>query len=88
MVDNNSINHFSFLSQEFPIPGSSMSLRVVFIDTVLLTGLTNPLVRTIPPSGPQHIGIAESQWDWINQTLASYAQSDGWTIVVGHYPGT
>lgn len=62
-------------------------MKVVFIDTVLLAGLTDPQIRSFPPHGPKSLKIAEDQWTWINQTLAEYSKIPGWTIVVGHYPG-
>ena len=76
--------------QVFDIPGSDKKLAVVFIDTVQLAGLTHPTLRSLPPAGPVSHVTAESQWDWINQTLSQYANPSAnvqWTIVVGHYPG-
>ena len=74
----------------FDIPGSSKKLAIVFIDTVLLAGLTHPTLRSLPPVGPASRLMAETQWDWINQTLSQYANTIAnvrWIIVVGHYPG-
>ena len=62
-------------------------LKVVFIDTVLLAGLTDHEFRSFPPKAPKSIKIVADQWAFINQTLAEYSKTDGWTIVVGHYPG-
>ena len=62
----------------------------MFIDTVLLAGLTHPTLRSLPPTGPESYIMSETQWDWINQTLSQYASPSAnvqWTIVVGHYPG-
>lgn len=55
------------------------------IDTVILAGLTHPTLRNTPPSGPASIALAESQWEWINNTLSS--STADWIIVAGHYPG-
>ncbi len=60
----------------------------MFIDTVLLAGLTDPHVRSRLPYGPESFKMADDQWMWINDTLAEFSKTDGWTIVVGHYPGT
>ena len=76
--------------QVFDIPGSSKKLAVVFIDTVLLAGLTHPTQRSLPPVGPASFVLADSQWDWIEETLSKYAEPSAnvqWTFVVGHYPG-
>lgn len=82
------LNNFFFHLQEFKIPGSNVSLKVMFIDTVLLAGLTDPHVRSRLPYGPESFKMADDQWMWINDTLAEFSKTDGWTIVVGHYPGT
>ena len=79
-----------FFLQVFDIPGSSKKLAIVFIDTVLLAGVTHPTQRSLPPVGPASTLMADAQWDWINQTLSQYADPSAnvqWTIVVGHYPG-
>ena len=81
---------FVELFKVFDIPGSSKKLAIVFIDTVLLAGLTHPTLRSLPPVGPVSTMIADTQWDWINQTLSQFADPSAnvqWTIVVGHYPG-
>ena len=71
--------------QSFTIPGSSATVQFVFIDTVILAGLTDPFRRYISPSGPQSVQAADDHWKWIEDTLsASTAQ---WLIVCGHYPG-
>ena len=76
--------------QVFNIPGSTKKLAIVFIDTVLLAGLTHPTDRSRPPPGPVSRVMSENQWDWINQTLSQYADPGAnvqWIVVVGHYPG-
>ena len=71
--------------QNFTIPGTNAVVQIVFIDTVTLAGLTHPLLRDMPPSGPTSVKAAEDSWQWIEDTLsASTAQ---WLIVCGHYPG-
>ena len=71
--------------QVFSIPGTSQSLQLVMIDTVILAGLTHPTMRDLPPSGPASLAMAETQWQWIEQTLSS--STADWIIVAGHYPG-
>lgn len=56
------------------------------IDTIVLAGLTHPTLRNLPPSGPLSVEKAETEWEWIEQTLNS-SKAD-WIIVAGHYPGT
>ncbi len=78
------------VSQDFGIPGTDSSVSILFIDTILLAGLTHPTLRSRPPDGPASIQMANDQWKFINQTLATWAGSGAenrWRIVVGHYPG-
>lgn len=70
----------------FPIPGSERTVQLVMIDTIVLAGLTHPTLRNLPPSGPLSVEKAETEWEWIEQTLNS-SKAD-WIIVAGHYPGT
>ena len=71
--------------QSLTIPGTNAVVQIVVIDTVTLAGLTHPLLRDMPPSGPTSVKVAEDSWQWIEDTLsASTAQ---WLIVCGHYPG-
>ena len=72
--------------QVFTIPGTASTVEIVFIDTIILVGLTHPIFRTIPPSGPKSVSDAEQQWEWIEDTLKS--SNADWLIVCGHYPGT
>lgn len=69
----------------FPIPGSGRTVQLVMIDTVVLAGLTHPTFRNLPPSGPMSVNKAETEWEWIEQTLSS--STADWIIVAGHYPG-
>lgn len=64
-------------------------MAILFIDTVILAGLTDPLLRSIPPSGPASSFGAEQEWAFINNTLTKWAQTGDkkWIMVVGHYPG-
>lgn len=71
--------------QVFAIPGTSRTLQLVMIDTVVLAGLTDPILRGLPPAGPVSTVRAEDEWQWIEQTLAS--STADWIIVAGHYPG-
>ena len=76
--------------QEFSIPSSDKKVGVLFIDTVLLAGLTHPVERSRPPSGPSSRQVADNQWKWIEETLIEYTKQESniqWRIVAGHYPG-
>ena len=79
-----SLTLFLFV-QNFTIPGTNSVVQFVFIDTVILAGMTDSLLRHLPPSGPTSIEAAEKEWQWIEDTLrTSTAQ---WLFVCGHYPG-
>ena len=67
------------------IPGTDSTVQFVFIDTVLLAGVTDPMDRSLPPKGPLSKTRANQQWAWINETLQN-SKAD-WIIVAGHYPG-
>ncbi len=67
------------------IPGTTSTVQFVFIDTVILTGLTDPEDRTLPPLGPTSQTRADQQWVWIEKTLQE--STADWIIVAGHYPG-
>lgn len=67
------------------IPGTTSTVQFVFIDTVLLSGLTDPVDRSRPPPGPASQAIADQQWTWIEETLQK--STADWLIVAGHYPG-
>lgn len=57
----------------------------MFIDTIILSGLTHPTKRWLPPDGPKSINAAEDQWEWIENTLKNSQAK--WLFVAGHYPG-
>ena len=71
--------------QTVTIPDSNVTAQFVFIDTIILDGLTDLVRKWLPPSGPASVSAAEDQWDWIEQTLAS--STANWLFVLGHYPG-
>ncbi len=76
--------------QEFSIPGTNSSVAILFIDTVILAGLSHPTLRSLPPPGPKSYSFAIQEWEFINETLSKWHQSGNdnqWRIVVGHYPG-
>ena len=66
------------------IEGTDTKVQFVFIDTIILAGLTHPTMRWLPPSGPASLNAAEDQWEWIEHTLA--ASTARWLFVLGHYP--
>ena len=72
-------------SQVLSLPGTATTVQLVMIDTVELAGLTDPHVRSWPPPGPASLSGATTQWEWIENTLAS-SKAD-WIIMGGHYPG-
>ena len=57
---------------------------MLFLDTVVLAGLTHPLKRSLPPSNPDP-GDAAEEWKWIESSLDS--STADWILVCGHYPG-
>lgn len=72
--------------QIFSIPETSSTLQIVFLDTIILAGITyaTPL-RYSPLSGPPDPAQADEEWDWIEKTLSS--STADWLVVCGHYPG-
>lgn len=58
---------------------------MIFIDTVVLAGITHPTLRYLPPSGPQSSKDSEAEWTWIEDTLSK--STADWVLVHGHYPG-
>ena len=75
---------FSFI-QIFNIPNGNATVQIVNIDTVVLSGVTHPIMRWLPPTGPSSAYDADKEWAWIEQTL-NQSTAD-WLIVAGHYPG-
>jgi tartrate-resistant acid phosphatase type 5 len=73
-----------YYTQTFVLSDSQTKIQFLFIDTVILAGVTHPIYRSQPPSGPQHDNLAEDEWNWIQNTLAQ--STADWIIVSGHYP--
>ena len=71
--------------QTVTVEETDTEVQFVFIDTVILAGLTHPTKKWLPPSGPASVNAAEDQWEWIEATLA--ASTAKWLFVLGHYPG-
>ena len=72
--DNRWVMPAYWYDQVWHLQGSNVSVHVVFIDTVILSGddnVTYPVQR-------------KAQYTWINDTLA--ASTADWLLVVGHYP--
>ena len=46
-------------------------MDVVLLDTILLCGGIKPDLDHEPPEGPQDSKVAEDQWAWLEQQLAS-----------------
>ena len=77
----------------FKVPNTSYTLQLLMIDTVLLTGTSydqeycdkhNIIDCPIQPRGPENPKLAQSQYDWIEETLA--ASNASFIVVAGHYP--
>ena len=67
-----------------------MTIALVFIDTIILAGKSDPKNMYSSPHGPESQKAADNQWAWIEQTLADYSKPGskvGWIFVAGHYPG-
>lgn len=68
----------------FKIPGPAAIVDIIMIDTVLLCGNTHDFNIVDQPGGPENVTVAEDQWKWIEDRLAS--SSADYLIVAGHYP--
>jgi len=71
-------------SHEFTIPGTSMSVQIILIDTVLLCGHSGHDHHPKPLTGPESPELADEQLKWIEKSLA--ASTADYIIVGGHYP--
>jgi len=80
-------------TQTFNVPGTSYSLQLLMIDTVVLDGIShsqdfcdkyNITDCPIQPRGPEDPALAQSQYEWIESTLA--ASKADFIVVAGHYP--
>ena len=77
--------HTNMHAQTMTIPGTTTTVQFIFIDTVILCGATHPTKRSLPPPGPQSHTMADDEWAWINDTLAT--STADWILMFGHYPG-
>ena len=73
-----------YYSREFTIPGSKATVQIVFIDTIILSGLSDPNDPTQSYEIIYDESLAMSQWDWIEDQLK--ASTADWLLVAGHYP--
>ena len=67
-----------------------MTVALVFIDTIILAGKSDPKNMYSSPHGPESQKAADDQWAWIEQTLTDCSKPGskvGWIFVAGHYPG-
>ncbi|XP_065826880.1 tartrate-resistant acid phosphatase type 5-like [Oscarella lobularis] len=74
----------NYYTKTYPIDESGHTLQLVVIDTILLAGLTDPILRYLPPPGPLSVDQADEQWTWIEKTLTE--SNATWLLVAGHYP--
>ncbi|XP_065827829.1 tartrate-resistant acid phosphatase type 5-like isoform X2 [Oscarella lobularis] len=73
-----------YYTEIYPVGELGHTLQLVFIDTIILAGLTHPVLRSRPPPGPASVKQAELQWTWIEETIAK--SNATWLLVMGHYP--
>ncbi|KAL5467623.1 hypothetical protein EMCRGX_G031882 [Ephydatia muelleri] len=73
-----------YYTETMTIPGTTTTVQFIFIDTVILCGATHPTKRSLPPPGPQSHTMADDEWAWINDTLAT--STADWILMFGHYP--
>jgi len=80
-------------THSFKVPGTDFTLQLVMIDTVLLDGISfshdfcekyNITDCPIQPRGPADPALAQTQYEWIEATLA--ASKADFIVVCGHYP--
>ena len=74
-----------YYTEIISIPGTQDDVQFVFIDTIILAGLTHPVIRSIKPKGPSDFRAAQDQLAWIETTLSQSTAK--WLFVLGHYPG-
>ncbi|KAK3091693.1 hypothetical protein FSP39_021927, partial [Pinctada imbricata] len=72
-----------YYSMSYDVPGGKKA-EFVMIDTVLLCGNTGHDFLNNQPQGPDNLGVADAQWDWINKQLQT--SSADYLIVAGHFP--
>lgn len=73
-----------YYTETIPIPGTQDSVQFVYIDTIVLAGLSDPVKRHIQPKGPASIKEADDELAWIENTLSQSKAK--WLFVLGHYP--
>ena len=67
--------------------GTNHTLHIIFIDTIILTGLSplpTPTDKFPPPPGPADLEAATVHYTWLEDKLHT-SQAD-YIWVVGHYP--
>ena len=74
-----------YYTETILIPGTQDAVQFVFIDTIILAGLTHPVIRSMEPKGPADVKAAQDQLAWIETTLSQSTAK--WLFVLGHYPG-
>ena len=50
----------------------NMTVAFVFIDTIILAGKSDPKNMFLSPHGPDSQQVAGDEWEWSDQTPASY----------------
>jgi len=71
-----------YYTETLHIPNTDKSVQFIFLDTIILAGLSHDGDMTQPKR--LHLSEADKQLEWLEETLAS--STAHWKIVVGHYP--
>lgn len=74
---------YYYYKLSYKIPDGD-SIDIIMLDTVLLCGNTLSDFEHDQPKGPADFMVAQDQWTWLEQQLAS-SKAD-YLMVAGHYP--
>ncbi|XP_067677469.1 tartrate-resistant acid phosphatase type 5-like [Haliotis asinina] len=75
---------YFFYPLTFDIPNSDATIDFVMTDTVTLCGNVADDFHGLQPRGPSDAEFAETQWQWIDKTLA--ASKATYLFTAGHFP--
>ena len=76
--------YYTFNKTFAPATGAPVTVQWVFIDTVILCGLSTPGQPELPPTKWHDEKATADELAWITSTLA--ASTADWLLVSGHYP--
>eukprot|EP01064_Diplonema_japonicum_P017769 TRINITY_DN2607_c6_g1_i1.p1 TRINITY_DN2607_c6_g1~~TRINITY_DN2607_c6_g1_i1.p1 ORF type:complete len:353 (+),score=72.12 TRINITY_DN2607_c6_g1_i1:63-1061(+) len=80
-------HYYSFTKNFTTSTNTTITTEIIYLDTVILTGMSHhdPVTGvTVAPPGPADLHLAETQYQWLEDTLAK-SQAD-YLWVSGHYP--